>query len=84
MSDAGHLSSRRSVRLAPEAVEQLVADAARAERTACQEFIRAKMAEVDTLRAKGRLNADEAVMLCRRLDAVADGIEAKLHLNGGG
>lgn len=84
MSDAGHLSPRRPMRLAAEAVDQLVADAISAERSACQEYIRDKMVEVDALRSKGRISADEAVMLSRRLDAVVDGLEARLHLNGGG
>ena len=63
--------------------QQRIDAAVIAERKACQEFIRDKMAEVDKLRVKNRVTAAEAMLLNRRLDAIVDGIEARLHVVGG-
>jgi argininosuccinate lyase len=52
---------------------------AMAEREACVDFIRDKMAEVHNLKKRGRIPANEAAQLTRRLDAIADGIGAGLH-----
>jgi argininosuccinate lyase len=58
-----------------------IAAAARAEeRSACVEHIRGKMAEVSALQRRGRVSAQEAEQLNRRLDAIADGITSGLHL----
>lgn len=64
-------------------VQQRIGAAVIAERRACQEFIRDKIAEVDRLRSKSRVTAAEASLLNRRLDAIVDGIEARLHIAGG-
>ncbi|HEY8593287.1 MAG TPA: hypothetical protein VIL42_10560 [Sphingomicrobium sp.] len=58
---------------------EIARDATRVEREACIDFIRDKMAEVDGLQKRGRVRAEEATMLNRRLDAIADGIAAGLH-----
>lgn len=63
--------------------QQRIEAAVKAERSACQEFIREKMAEVDRLQSKNRVTAAEASLLNRRLDAIVDGIEAQLHVAGG-
>lgn len=51
-----------------------------AERKACAAFIRAKGAEVQSIARKGGCDADAADMLIHRLAAIADSIDARLHL----
>lgn len=58
---------------------EIASGARAAEREACIEYIREKMAEVDALKARHRITAAEAALLNRRLDALADGIATGLH-----
>lgn len=60
-------------------IAQVAADAVAEERAACVEALRDKIAEVQRLHGRGRITANEARQLVRRLDAVADGIAAGLH-----
>ena len=67
-----------TTRLRPTYAE-LKAAGAREERDACVEYIRDTIAEVSRLQARGAIGLEEAKLLNRRLDAVADGISAGLH-----
>lgn len=62
---------------------RLVSEAIAAERQACIDHLRAKMAEVDAFRERGRITAEEASLLNRRLDAAAIEIEQGLHVLDG-
>lgn len=61
------------------AVEAMIVAAVAAERQACVEALRDKIAEVEAFEARRRIPADEARQLVRRLDAVADAIGQGMH-----
>jgi hypothetical protein len=49
------------------------------ERDACVDHIRSKMAAIQTLKGRGRVNVAEADLLNRRLDVIADEIGQGMH-----
>lgn len=73
MSGSGHLSRRRPIRLSADA-------AAEAEREAVVQYLNDKAAEVVRLAGRGAMDRDGADLLAHRLTAIADSIDAGLHL----
>lgn len=76
MSGSGYLCRRRPMRLTPDA-------AAEFEREACCAFIRGKIDETKALVRKGQCDEDSGDLLTHRLAAIADSIDAGLHLSEG-
>lgn len=76
MSGSGMISPRRP--MSPR-YEAAINSAVQEERLACIDMLRDKIAEVESIRKRGRCTVSEARMLVRRLDAIADAIGQGMH-----